>query len=87
MKDDLTKREFIKGGDIILLFSMQGKFCEVPLEKPCLKYKMDRIRTIHTELFLMQTCASLCLLCLTAISASHKLMPDCANLRKVLKDL
>ncbi len=24
-KDDLTKREFIKGGDMMFLFSMQGK--------------------------------------------------------------
>lgn len=25
MKEDLSRREFIKGGDIIFLFSMQGK--------------------------------------------------------------
>uniref|UniRef100_A0A673GQU2 Metalloendopeptidase n=1 Tax=Sinocyclocheilus rhinocerous TaxID=307959 RepID=A0A673GQU2_9TELE len=28
MKEDLTRREFIKGGDIIFLFTMQGRFCE-----------------------------------------------------------
>uniref|UniRef100_A0A671LZK8 Metalloendopeptidase n=1 Tax=Sinocyclocheilus anshuiensis TaxID=1608454 RepID=A0A671LZK8_9TELE len=32
MKEDLTKREFIKGGDIIFLFTMQGRFCAVPSE-------------------------------------------------------
>lgn len=26
-KDELTKRDFLKGGDIIFLFSMQGMFC------------------------------------------------------------
>lgn len=30
--DDLTKREFIKGGDIIFLLTMQGRFCEVTSE-------------------------------------------------------
>ncbi len=29
MKEDLTKREFIKGGDIIFLFTMQGRFFEI----------------------------------------------------------
>ncbi len=29
MKEDLTRREFIKGGDIIFLFTIQGRFCEV----------------------------------------------------------
>uniref|UniRef100_A0A672QSS3 Metalloendopeptidase n=1 Tax=Sinocyclocheilus grahami TaxID=75366 RepID=A0A672QSS3_SINGR len=32
MKEDLIRREFIKGGDIIFLFTMQGRFCEVPSE-------------------------------------------------------
>uniref|UniRef100_A0A673JCM0 Metalloendopeptidase n=1 Tax=Sinocyclocheilus rhinocerous TaxID=307959 RepID=A0A673JCM0_9TELE len=32
IKEDLTKREFIKGGDIIFLFTMQGRFCAVPSE-------------------------------------------------------
>uniref|UniRef100_A0A8C2CCF1 Metalloendopeptidase n=1 Tax=Cyprinus carpio TaxID=7962 RepID=A0A8C2CCF1_CYPCA len=30
MKEDLSRREFIKGGDIIFLFTLQGRFCEVP---------------------------------------------------------
>ncbi len=31
-ENDLTKREFIKGGDIMFLFSMQGRFCYVTSE-------------------------------------------------------
>ncbi len=31
-EDDLTKREFIKGGDIMFLFSMQGRFYNVTSE-------------------------------------------------------
>ncbi len=27
-KDDLARREFIKGGDLILLFTVQGRICE-----------------------------------------------------------
>ncbi len=43
MKEDLTKREFIKGGDIIFLFTMQGRFCEVLSESNFILNKLGRI--------------------------------------------
>ncbi len=61
MKEDLTKREFIKGGDIIFLFTMQGRFCEVLSESNFILNKLGRIRITSIQIWDLQLLENICL--------------------------